>query len=340
MNTQTIKLCSSTPGIKILGERYLESEEQLNIDWTASGIEFVAECGGDVIFSAASFPAEKTCRFRAFVDGEPWKGEDGSVYYTVRGESEVVLAGIPSGEHLIRLVKVNGYTLGNITLYSMTLNGRIVEEKKPADKRLYVEFIGDSITCGWGTVEKPDKTYDGTSESQDATLAFAYRTAAALDADYAMTALSGQGIIYGRPIPQSSRYASYARSTDKEYGFPRRADLVVMTVGTNDKAHANSDNITPEAFRAVFVEFAQYIRKMNGDCRILAAYNLMGNFISEVEAAIEELGGAEKGFYTICVKKHPGPATNANGGKGHPDKYAHAFYAEQVTEKIREILGI
>lgn len=42
----TVALNSSTAGIKIIGDRMLPSESQINCDWTCSGIEFVFESTG------------------------------------------------------------------------------------------------------------------------------------------------------------------------------------------------------------------------------------------------------------------------------------------------------
>ena len=144
LTEQTVALNKNTKGIKILGVRNLPSETQINADWSASGIEFVATCEGDMTFEASSSAA---CYFRAYVDGEPWN--NGSIpYFTVNGKTNIVLKDIPKGTHIIRLIKVTGYTIARAEIKSVKLTGFISEEA-PADKDLYIEFIGDSITCAW-----------------------------------------------------------------------------------------------------------------------------------------------------------------------------------------------
>lgn len=48
-----------------------------------------------------------------------------------------------------------------------------------------MEFIGDSITCGYG-VDDPDKEHHFKTATEDVTKAYAYKTALALNADYSM----------------------------------------------------------------------------------------------------------------------------------------------------------
>lgn len=62
-----------------------------------------------------------------------------------------------------------------------------MSETVPANKNYYIEFVGDSITCAWGTIGE----HTGAYTDQDGTLAYSYLVAEAQNADYSMTALSG-----------------------------------------------------------------------------------------------------------------------------------------------------
>ena len=64
------------------------------------------------------------------------------------------------------------------------------------EKPLKIEFIGDSITCGYG-VDDEDENHQFTTATEDVTKAYAYKTAKALDAEYSMFSASGYGIISG-----------------------------------------------------------------------------------------------------------------------------------------------
>ena len=224
LTEQTVPLNKNTKGIKILGVRNLASDTAINADWSASGIEFVATCEGDMTFAVET--NDKGAYFRAYVDGEPCMNGE-SPYFEITGKGEITLKDIPTGTHTVRVIKVTGYTLAFAAFTSVKLTGFISEEA-PKDKDLYVEFVGDSITCAWGTIG----TFDGKYTSQDATLGYSYLLAEALDADYSLTALSGQGICCGTPgVPLGYRYACYGKDAKTEYDFARKANLIVVNIG-------------------------------------------------------------------------------------------------------------
>ena len=322
----TTPLNANTAGIKILGERaYVsEDEQQINCDWTCSGIEFVLNSlGGSVSFEAGS---DKPCLFRAYVNGTEWKNGISS-YFEVSGETTITLKNVPVGELTIRLVKVTGHTLARAQLYSMTYYGTL-SETAPADKELYIEFIGDSISCGWGVVG----AHDGTYAAQDGTYAYPYLLSNRLNADYAVTALSGQGVLFhGTGMPNMLNgylLASPLRNSAALYGFERKADIVVVNIGTNDYSHRGSNGITAESFADAYKEMLETIREKNGaDCRIVCLYNTMNDtFADGIVAACHELGGMSAGFYTYEMDR---------AASGHPTIEENADY----TDALEEFLG-
>ncbi len=300
----TIPLNSSTPGIKILGERYVESATQINCDWTCSGIEFnLNSAGGIVSFSVAS---DKNCYFRAFVDGESWRNTDGEIYFKVCGIDTINLKAIPAGQHTVRLIKVTGHTLApRVQLYDMSFYGTI-SPTAPADKDLYIEFIGDSISCGYGVMG----AFDGTYSSQDGALAYPYLLAERLNADYSITALSGQGVIFhGTGFPNLTNgylLTSPLRDEDQEYDFQRKADMVVINIGTNDY-----NRVTDEEFKTAYVNLISTVKRQNGaDCKVICLYNSMNDTCSaSILAACEQLGGESNGIYVQSLPRCAGHPT-------------------------------
>ena len=126
----TVVLNSGTEGIKILGERSLESSTQLNCDWTCSGLEFVIDCkGGNLTLRTST---TDPCYFRVWVDGEAWENTDGSLYYMINGTKNLVVPDMPVGEHTVRVLKVTGYTLARAHFYSMTFYGSLLADKATA----------------------------------------------------------------------------------------------------------------------------------------------------------------------------------------------------------------
>lgn len=324
LETQTVALNKNTKGIKILGVRNLPSETAINADWSASGIEFTATCEGDMTFGVVT---NKSAYFRAYVDDEEWMNGE-SPYFTVNGQGQIVLKDIPNGTHDIKVIKVTGYTLATAAFTQVTLTGTISEEA-PEDKELYIEFIGDSITCGWGTIG----THDGKYNSQDATLAYSYLLAEELDADYSMTALSGQGICWGNPgVPTAFRYACYAKDSTNEYDFARKADLVILNIGTNDE----TKEVDINKFEEDLVALIRYAKEKNGEnCRFLAIYNMKnGTYATYIKSAFEKLGGPAAGYHVYEAQRSTNELTYY-----HPSIEEHEAYVPELEALCKQILA-
>lgn len=320
---RTYLLTSGTRGIKVLGVRNLAENGKITCDWTGSGIEFdVDSQGGDIVVTAK---ATAQCYFRAYVDGEAWGGKFPLMSVTTAA-TELVIADVPEGPHRIRLIKVTGYTLARAELTELSLYGSIVGTA-PADRDLYIEFVGDSICCGWGNIAG----HTGVAADQDGSRAYPYLVADALNADYAVTALSGQGLLYGNPgVTRGYNYASPLRSTAAEYDFARQADLVVINIGTNDYSHRTDAGITEDDFYSAYLAFLRNVKTKNGEgCRIVCIYNTMNDtFANAIQRAVAKAGGEQKGIHLLEF---------ARTASGHPTLAEHAAYAEVLTAFLRDL---
>ena len=325
----TVKLTADTAGIKILGERMLTSEEeQINCDWTCSGIEFVLDSlGGNISFAAGS---DKPCYFRAYINGEEWKNGI-NPYYPVSGDSTITLKKVPAGKLTVRLIKVTGHTLARAQLYSMTYYGTL-SETAPADNDLYIEYVGDSISCGWGVVGD----HDGNYNSQDGSLAYPYMLSQRLNADYSVTALSGQGLIYCGANMQNL-YNGYLmssplRDSSVQYDFERKADVVVINIGTNDYSKRGTNGIDAESFATAYKSFINVIREKNGaNCKIVCLYNTMNDtFAKSIVAACYELGGISAGIYTFEMDR---------AASGHPTIAENRDYTDALEEFMKDVIA-
>lgn len=315
--------------VKLLDPRMEATADYITCDWSASGIEFTATFSGDVTFEVNATTkmggGVEGCNFRAYVDGAIYKNGE-SDYYEAKGASTIVLKNVPEGTHTVRLVKATGYTLANVELKNVYLTGTVADTA-PAAKDLFIEFVGDSISCGWGVVGN----YDGAYSSQDATLAYPYLIADALGADYSVVALSGQGIIKGNPgIANGYKYASPFRSKATEYAFTRKANVVVINADTNDAY----DNYPAANYIEALGDFVEYVREKNGaDTHIILVCNMMKVLYTEaIGDFVKELGGAESKYYVY-------KATTAAGvHSAHPTAEENVKYAEELGGMINAIL--
>ena len=324
----TYPLRSDMDGVKILGERHLASETMITCDWTGSGFEIdVEHHGGDITFTAS---ATSDCLFRAYVDGEEWAGStykaDPELFHVTKSLTDITLKDVPAGERRIKLIKVTGYTIARAQVHDISFCGTI--SKYCADpNELYIEFVGDSICCAWGTIGN----HQGTYTDQDGTLAYPLKIAERLSADYSVTALSGQGLIYGPScsMAEGYLYPSPLRNKNKEYTFERKADIVVINIGTNDYSNRSSANIDKAKFKAAYLAFLKTVAEKNGpNCQIYCLYNTMNDtFKDAIIEAVAEFGGEEKNVYTYQMTK---------AASGHPTIAEN----EKYTEDLLKLMGL
>ena len=267
-------LNGSSAWVKKLDPRMEATADGIPCDWSASGIEFVATGKGDMTFAltvTTNMGAGKEgCFFRAYVDGAAYLNGESAYYEVKKGDATITLKNLPEGTHTIRLVKVTGYTLANTMLKSVSFDGTVAETA-PAAKNLLLEFVGDSICCGWGVIVD----HKGAYSDQDATMAYPYLIAEAMGADLSVMALSGQGLTVGNPgIFAGYKYASPNRSMKTEYSFARKADYSILNVGTNDAFQ----NLSAADFEAKLKAFIAVVREKNGlSYNIEASYTPYGD---------------------------------------------------------------
>ena len=129
-----------------------------------------------------------------------------------------------------------------------------------------IEFIGDSITCGYGDLRSltdPSGAHYTTAGS-NAALAYGAVAARALDAEYTAVAYSGRGVyrnylggagdtlprMYGLTLPDEPAAARWNTAV-------WQPDVVVVNLGTNDFSKVGTDE---SAFRAAYVAFLATLR--------------------------------------------------------------------------------
>ena len=320
----------NTQGIKILGERNATkaSDGRIWLDWAGSGIEMNVHL--DTTYSIRVFlqamAEEGTCTFAVYVDGELF----GEQYYTIAcgvEESYIEIANVPSGDHIIRIVKVTDYTTTSAEILGVWMDGQFLET--PADNDLFIEFIGDAITTG----------YD------DVTKSYAWIVAEAFDADYAITALNGYGLVNGTAeVGTGSMAQDYLKlnplrddMTPFRYD-DREADVVVVNLGAEDYCFDNDYNSgahDAEAFQAAYEKLLADIRYYNADAKILCVYGVANDgYKDAILAAVAAAGGEDAGIWTLELAP---TAEVAEDGINLPSAEEQAAYAEVIGAKIAEI---
>ena len=304
----------------------------LMLDWSVSGIEFTAKCEGTVsaTFKSKSISDSSSLGgvyFTIVVDGVE-KSRDYCRIATT-GEITVKLAeGLPSGEHTFAIYRQTEHDAGEVGISAISLKGAL--QAKPADNELYIEFIGDSISAGFGNLGDSSTNNSGKPLYQDGTKAYTFLTAQALGADFSNVAWSGIGCKYGYgSITMQDVYPLQRYKWDKNtaYDFSaREPDVVVFALGTND----NSNQKDAALRKAGMKEMLELVRAKNPNAKIVWIYNMMtGDINSQIEEIVREAGGADAGYY--CVKL----TRNTSGGGWHPSLDGQQKFADELVAYLK-----
>ncbi len=302
----------------------------LMLDFALSGVEFELDCSGDVY---ATFNARKLAStsstggiyFTIVVDGV--KQARDFCRITSGGETKFLLAdNLPAGKHTFGIYRQSEHQYGEIGISGLSFDGTILN--KPADKELYIEFIGDSISNGYGILGNYSQG-DGSAKWSDATQAYNFLTAEALNADFSNPSWSGLGCKYGySSITMQDVYPAQRYNFDKNtpYGFEKEPNIVVLALGTND----NSMGPDAASIRAGLKEMLTLVREKNPNAPIVWIYGMMtDNLNTMIEEIVAEYGGVEAGYYACEL------TTNTSGGGWHPNVAGQKKFADELVAFIR-----
>jgi len=317
--------------IKTQGRNQLK-DGALWLDFSASGIEFSANCEGKVSLNLNVKSLKQTdsyggLYFTVIVDGV--KKDRAQCHITSTGNVELVLAeNLPAGNHTFEVYRQTEHRGAEVGISSIVMNGSFNE--KPADNRLYIEFIGDSISTGFGALGTSSDSDGGSPKWQDATAAYPYLVAKALGADFSDVAYSGIGAKYGWQDPNMLNFYPYQRwqyDRTTQYNFnARQPDVVVIALGTNDISMETEKGVTLEQRLAGYQELLDMVRAKNPNSKIVWIYGMMTDEDNaRIPAIIEENGGAAAGLYSLEL------VTNTAGAGWHPSAAGQQKFADDLV---------
>lgn len=213
----------------------------------------------------------------------------------------------------------------------------------PAPERpeLKIEFIGNSITCGYGTeAENGDIRF--SYDNQNHTLSYAYLTARALDTDFNIVARSGIGMYrsYNGPregTPDERMPGEYDRTIiyNPSHYWNHRSfnpDIICINLGTNDTSLGNYDIAL---FEEAYKKFLAHLRLLHPDAKIvlLTGPMLHGKALDDVRKTLDRLAEADQNFYRFDMSEQTGEL--GYGADHHPSRAQAAKNAGELTAYLR-----
>jgi len=253
--------------------------------------------------------------------------------------------GLTSGEHTVELYRRTEASQGESEIHGFDFGGGQLLASDPAVRRL--EFIGDSITCGYGD-EGANASCGFTPQTENHYLSYAAITARNLQAELSTIAWSGKGVVcnYGDdassctdPLPTYYDRILPNRA-DSVWDFSRfQPDAVVINLGTNDlSTNTDPDQATFESgYKALLVR----VRHAYPNARILCTNGpmLSGTDLNNVRLyigdAVAELADPNISTFEIATQD----GSDGFGCDSHPSLERHKKMATVVTAALKTALG-
>lgn len=341
--------------VKLLGRTYYE-EDRLYCALSGTGVEFTftgTKCSITVAGdnnSDSTSQADNHARVGIYVNGERVIDD------MVDNKQEVydVFQSDEPQEVTLSLVKLSESPMSTIAITDINVTGTAI--KPTPNKEKLIEFIGDSITCGYG-VDDPNKDHHFSTKTEDVTKAYAYKTAQALDVDYSMVSFSGYGIISGysdgnnkvpaQAVPRYYTKLGYSWATNgtfspaaEEWDFSKRQpDVIVVNLGTNDDSYTKNIAERQEEYVAGYVEFLKTIRENNPDAKIVCALGIMGDrLFDSVQKAVDTYSAETGDTAVSALKFDVQDGADGYSADWHPSVTTHDKASQKLVEYLKTIM--
>ncbi|MBR1585668.1 MAG: hypothetical protein IJ662_09025 [Clostridia bacterium] len=361
MALQTISISDLMPKIVTYGRTVMDEENgYLRCDWTASGIELDFE--GDYLSAILAaepgeeiegLPTDPNAPRRATW---PWVGvflddmDQPIRRFPVCGKMEtwLLIRSDAAQRHHFRIMKLTENVKTFFSIRAMHYSGEFHPCARRPRRR--IEFVGDSITCGYGNL-CPDRDRGFWSDEEDGWNAHGPIAARLLGMEASCVSVSGITVAphahFPQPYAMNQLYAYADRPGRDRHGkAPEQWDFaalpndyVVVNLGTNDACAASfapDFEAERERFCRDYTAFLGEIRRLNGPAtRIICALGSMQYYLyPEIAQAVEEHKRLTGDQLVHLFRYHPMAPLDGFGAAGHPSLTTQKKMAEELAAFI------
>lgn len=336
--------------IRVLG-RSLFLNNIRYLSWSCSGVEF--------FFTGSKLSAEI---WTDWLLDEPWKTIFQPYFAVfvndekVPGKRFAIEAGTNSYSIFesdstqtvkIKILKLSEAAFSKAGIVSLSVDGEI-SPTEPLSHRF--EFIGDSITCGFG-IEGKSAEEGFRTETENSYITYGAEVAKAFDADFNLISWSTIGVYSsdckegaekpndGWIMPMLYDYTDIGAegnldiSEHTEWDFKSFVpDVIVINLGTNDMSFTKKIPERVNAFKEAYKKFILHIREKNPTSEILCVLGMMGGELyPAVEEAASETG--DKKIHALELDEQL--EADGIGSEKHPNFVTHKKAAEKIIAELK-----
>ncbi|NVJ22253.1 SGNH/GDSL hydrolase family protein [Myxococcus sp. AM011] len=274
---------------------------------------------------------------------------------------------LTEGLHTVELMKRTESSVGHSEFVAFEVHGE--PREPPARPELKMEFIGDSITCGYGndiTVfprPPPWSAPTFTSKNENHRRTYGWLTAQRLGAESVHICYSGRGVYRNLDASRVGRvpdiYELAVPDHPATWDFSGESpDVIVINAGTNDTfAGSGTAEYLPDetAFKAAYRAFLGRLRTLHPRAHIICTMGTMtdgykeaegnggppvesvhvGHWLTDLVAERNQQGDARVYRHVMTVQD---PAIDGVGEDWHPSAGTHAKMAEALGRFIEDVV--
>ncbi len=320
--------------------RVLKEGPDVSFDW--SGVQCRLRFSGPSVSLRCS--DTKANYYNVWFDKETGCRPD-MIIRTAGKDTTIVLATkLGKGIHELTLQKRTEGEQGMTTFHAFETAGEVLQAA-PVRKR-FIEFIGDSYTCGYGT-ENSVRTDPFKPETENCNLTYASIASRYFNADWSLVCHSGRGIArnyndFGKDTEGTTMTEKYDMTFDEgpAVRFEKDGivpDIVVIYLGANDFSTERQPSM--EQFCTSYVKLLGKVRERYGEeIPVLCLAAALDPGIYEYVREACRRSGLEKLW---CVGLQAGIHNSESdlGASWHPNYSGQKKMASQIIPYIATITG-
>lgn len=253
----------------------------------------------------------------------------------------------------VRFRKLSECTQSLLAIQEIQTDGWI----EPLEEQgIRIEFIGDSITCGYG-VEGKNGQETFTTATENAGKSYAGLITDWMGSMSMLTCFSGHGIVSGYTDDPEKRnvselvppyYEKVGRNgfelpsgrtvTEISWDFSTwQPEKILINLGTNDQSWCQEREPRKEMYTKQYKEFLKTVRKNNPGAMILCVLGIMGTGLNEYMVHAVNEYRAETGDTRIhsMTLQEQDAARDGYGSDFHPNMKTQERLAEKIQAFIQ-----
>lgn len=329
--------------------RILEMNNSVYLGFTNSCVEFYVKGNEENNLNIIANISTKLngevneARLKVFVDDNE---SPSSILILQKENADYIVASFKDDDiHKITMIKITEAAMSYAAINEINVIGGDLLSLPPIDsKQLKVEYIGDSITCGYGVHGLPNSEFH--IKEEDGLYTYASLTTKSLNLDARYFSVSGYGVFTKYDgdrdgiISKVYPYTNYFINETIEYDYNEFVpDLYVINLGTNDSGHIHNTEVA-KGFVTNYIELLLLLKRNAPHAKILCTCGTLCinvfSFISEATNKVKKMG--LKDIYTLEFPYHN---VEQDGiASGHPSIKTHERDSILLINKIKEIMNI